>query len=194
MPDAIAPLAAGEVRVYTINTGDRDVVRDALRCMLASLTGAASPGDIVFRVGDKGKPYLVNDGALFFSVSHSHEISILAITRVADVGVDVERVRAVPRAEEILRRFFAHEEISSILSDDRRDLRFTEAWTRAEATVKVRGASVWEAATPDPNVTVRGLRAPDGFVAAIAVGGGADTWHVTQCDLDVTQLVDTVQT
>lgn len=184
----VAPLAPGEVRVYTLDSGDRELVRQATRHLLGSLTGVA-PTEIAFEVGDKGKPYLRNDRSLYFSVSHSHDISMVAVTRVADVGVDIERLRAVPRAEEILRRFFSPDELVSILSDDNRDLRFVQAWTRGEAGVKVRGASIWEAATPDPSVTVRALHAPDDFAAAIAVGGGTTDWHVTQMNVAIAGLV-----
>lgn len=185
--------------MYTLDTGDRHVVRAATRAVLAGLmsaTGHAVPPDsIEFDLGARGKPYLRNDATLFFSISHSHDISMVAVTRVADVGVDVERSRAVPQAAEILRRFFSHEDIAAILSDDQRDLRFTEAWTRAESRVKVRGASVWEAATPDANATVRAITAPDGFAAAVAVGvpadtaSGGDDWHVTQLHVSVGNLL-----
>lgn len=184
----VAPLAPGEVRVYTLDSGDRELVRAATRHLLGSLTGLA-PTEIAFEAGDKGKPYLSNDRALYFSVSHSHDVSMIAVTRVADVGVDVERLRAVPRAEEILRRFFSPDELASILSGDNRDLRFVQAWTRGEASVKVRGASIWEAATPDPSVSVRALHAPDDFAAAIAVGGGVTDWHVRQMNVAIADLV-----
>lgn len=189
MADPSAPLTDGEVRVYTIDSGDNELVRQATRRILAPLIDVAD-SNIKFNMGDKGKPYLENDRALYFSVSHSHDVSMVAVTRVADVGVDVEQVRAIPRAEEILRRFFSHEELASILSDDNRDLRFVEAWTRGEARVKVRGASVWEAATPDPSATVRPLHAPNGFAAAIAVGGGTDEWYVTQVNFRIADLLD----
>lgn len=184
----LAPLAPGEVRVYTLDSGDREIVRQATRHVLGAHAGV-SAADITLDVGDKGKPYLLNDRSLYFSVSHSHDLSMLAVTRVADTGVDIERQRAVPRAEEILRRFFSHEELTSMLSDDNRDLRFVQAWTRGEATVKVRGASIWEAATPDPSVTVRALHAPDEFAAAIAVGGGSTGWYVTQVSLAINDIV-----
>jgi len=111
---------------------------------------------------------------------------MVAVTRVAPIGVDIEKVRSVPRAEAILRRFFPSEDVEAILSSDSRDLRFVRAWTRAEATVKVRGASLWQAATPDPSVTTRDLTAPDGYAASVAVA--ATEWHVTQVTLQMSQL------
>ena len=182
----IEPLLPDEVRVYTLNSGDRATVRDTARRILAALLEIAPAAVELFET-PKGKPLLRNDPGLHFSISHSHDVSMIAVTQVAAVGVDIEQQRVVPNAETILRRFFTHEEIDAILSDDNRDLRFIEAWTRAEARVKVRGASVWEAATPDPDSTVTQLVAPDGFAAAVAVA--APTWTVYQHDISTADIL-----
>jgi 4'-phosphopantetheinyl transferase len=173
----VEQLKLAEVRIYTLDTGESERARSAARAILAQLL-RVKPMAIEFDVTPKGKPLLRNDPDLHFSISHSHDVSMIAVTRVAPVGVDIEQLRAVPNAETILRRLFTHEQIGEILSDDNRDLRFIEAWTRAEARVKVRGASIWEAATPDPNSVVRQIVAPDGFAAAVAVA--SDQWTVTQ--------------
>jgi 4'-phosphopantetheinyl transferase len=170
-------LGADEVRVYTLDTGDGEIVRAHTRAILGDLIRVA-PEDIAFDIGPQGKPTLRNDPALYFSVSHSEAVSMIAVTRVADIGVDVERCRAVPRAETIMRRFFASDKVESILADDQMIVRFAQAWTEAESTVKVRGASVWEAATPDPRVEVRTLVAPDGYAASVAVASRG--WTVVQ--------------
>ena len=184
---AVQPLASDEVRVLTLDNGDSATVRDAASRILSLLLGVAT-NDVDLHYTPKGKPLLRNDPNLHFSISHSHDVSMIALTRVAAVGVDIEQLRAVPNAETILRRFFTHEEIDTILSDDNRDLRFIEAWTRSEARVKVRGASVWEAATPDPGSTVRALRAPDGFAAAVAVA--SPLWTIVQHDISIADIVD----
>jgi 4'-phosphopantetheinyl transferase len=172
--------------VYTLDSGDSATVRDAARRILARQLGV-SPSMVELYVTPKGKPLLRNDEALHFSISHSRDVSMIAVTRVAAVGVDIEQLRAVPNAAAILKRFFTHEEISAILTDDQRDLRFIEAWTRAESRVKVRGASVWEAATPDPSTTVRLIAAPDGFAAAVAVA--SETWTISQHNISVADIV-----
>lgn len=205
LPDAIAriapplplsPLEQDEVRVFTLDTGDREQVRHAVRIILAALT-CIPVGHISLGIGPRGKPYLANDRALFFSVSHSRGVSMIAVTRVADVGVDVEQARPVPEAEAILRRYFPHEDARSILDASDRDLRFVRAWTQAEARVKARGASVWEAATPDPTTLVLPLGAPADFAASIAVLAPADgtvrAWHVTQVQIAVSELLPSQQ-
>lgn len=182
----IHPLVSGEARIYTLDSGDSVVIRESTRRILASLLSIQTR-DVELFDTPKGKPLLRNDPGLHFSISHSRDVSMIAVTRVAAVGVDIEQLRAVPNAETILRRFFTHEEIGTILSDDNRDLRFIEAWTRAEARVKVRGASVWEAATSDPNTTVRQITAPDGFVAAVGVAD--PDWTTSQYNISVADLV-----
>ncbi|MFI5239958.1 MAG: 4'-phosphopantetheinyl transferase family protein, partial [Gemmatimonadales bacterium] len=162
------------------------VVREVARRALSEQTGIALDA-IELYATPKGKPLLCNDASLHFSISHSRDVAMLAVTRVAPVGVDIEQLRAVPNAESILRRFFSYEDIAAILADDNRDMRFMEAWTRAESRVKVRGASVWEAATPDDDMTVRRLTAPDGFVASIAVASAS--WNVTQHNILVADVV-----
>jgi phosphopantetheinyl transferase len=182
----VTPLDAGEVRINTLDSGDSATVRGAARHILAGLLGVTASAIELYDTA-KGKPLLRNDDSLHFSISHSHDVSMIAVTRVAAVGVDIEQLRAVPNAEAILKRFFTHEEINAILTDDRRDLRFIEAWTRAESRVKVRGASVWEAATPDPTTTVRPVTAPDGFAAAVAVA--SEEWTISQYDMQVASVV-----
>ena len=187
LPESVAALlGSDEVRVFTIDTGDGVVVREVAKRVLAAQAGVAVDAIGIY-AAPKGKPLLRNDPSLHFSISHSRGIAMLAVTRVAAVGVDIEQMRAVPNAETILRRFFPPEDLNAILSGDKRDFRFMEAWTRAEARVKVRGASVWEAATPDPASTVRSLDAPDGFVASIAVA--SEAWVATQHNILVADVV-----
>jgi phosphopantetheinyl transferase len=183
---ATQSLDSGEVRILTLDNGDSETVRDAARRLLAIELGIAVDETELFNA-PKGKPLLRNDPALHFTISHSHEVSMIAITRVAPVGVDIEQLRAVPHAEAILRRFFTQEDISTILTDDNRDLRFVQAWTGAEARVKVRGGSVWEVATPDPDTTVRELIAPAGFAASIAVA--SPDWTASQYNILLSELV-----
>ena len=179
------PLSRDEVRVLTLDTGDRERVRAVTRLVLAPQTGIPAERLEIVRA-PKGKPLVGSDPTLHYSVSHSADRAMIALTRVAPLGVDIQLVRAVPQAEAILARFFTPAEIAAILSDDRRDLRFAEAWTRAESRVKARGASVWEAATPDERATIRALVPPDGYAASVAVL--ATEWRVTQYDLPTSAL------
>jgi 4'-phosphopantetheinyl transferase len=176
------PLGAREVRVYTLDTGDRQQVRLVTRVLLALQLGGVSPERVSFTYGPKGKPFVRNDASLRFSVSHADDVSMIAVTRLANVGVDVEAVREVPRAAAIARRFFPPSQFEALLAGERGHEQFAREWTRAEATVKVRGASIWEAGTPDPSVTTRVLDAPPGYVATAAVAEAE--WDLVQHTVD----------
>ena len=185
MTTLLGPLDDNEVRIYTLDTGDSEQVRAATRCILAQLASVRI--DLVaFDYGSKGKPYFRNDPALRFSVSHADAVSLVAVTRVADVGVDIETIRHVPRATAIARRFFPPAQLDAIFASGHSDESFARAWTAAEATVKVRGASIWEAGTPDPTVTTREVVAPDGYAATVAVS--SPHWTITQFTIDPSVL------
>lgn len=181
------PLGTDEVRVWTIDTGERERVREIARVLLAPQLGV-EPARVRIERMAMGKPYVANDETLHYSVSHSATHAMIALTRVAPVGVDLERVRVVPNAERILARFFPAHQIDAILSDDRRELRFVQAWTEAEARVKARGAGMWHVATPDERAVLRPLSAPEGYAATLAVL--AMEWRITQYELAAAALDD----
>jgi phosphopantetheine--protein transferase-like protein len=177
----IPPLADREVRVYLLATGDRDTVRAASRRILATLLDT-TVDTLAFDYTPQGKPLLRNDPSLHFSTSHSKEASLIGVTRVAPIGVDIEKIRNVPNAERILRRFFQPEEVEAVFANPNTvDSQFMQAWTRAEAIVKARGASVWEMATlAASDVVVRNIDVFDGYAGAVAVAH--HNWVVTRFD------------
>ncbi len=179
----VSVLASDEVRVYWLATGDRETVRGVSRTILASLLHTTVDA-LEFDYTSQGKPLLRNDPTLHYSTSHADAMSLIAVTRIGAIGVDIERVRAVPNAEVILRRFFPPEEMEAVFaSADGVEERFMRAWTRGEASVKMRGGSVWEMATRDPSVIVQNLDVAVGYAAAVALGdpaGNNDTLSVNQ--------------
>ena len=73
------------------------------------------PTDVVFAYGEKGKPYL-EDWPLFFNLSHSHNEALIAISRNAPLGVDVEHIRPPTRNNwiDLAQRFFSAAEIQAL--------------------------------------------------------------------------------
>lgn len=94
-----------------------------------------------------GKPFLVpqlNSPALEFSISHSSDCCMVAVRLDQPIGIDVERLRALPRAIDIAQTYFAPAECRAL-----KDLRgtaqrnaFFALWTHKEATVKALGVSL----------------------------------------------------
>ncbi len=90
-----------------------------------------------------GKPRLAGAqaGALEFSLSHSAALAVIAVSRTAPVGVDVELVESITDSDAIARRHFAGEEWHALdrLAGDARVDAFYRIWTRKEAYLKATG-------------------------------------------------------
>ena len=135
--------------------------RSALRAILAGSMGLA-PEDLRFDAGPHGKPALANDARLYFNVSHSGDWAMIAVTRAAAVGIDIERVREKVDIVALLRRIG-----ESDLPAARPEL--FQAWARREAKSKAGGGPLL--APPAAEVRVTDLAAPPGYAAALALVG-----------------------
>ena len=101
------------------------------------------------------------EAAPHFNLSHTDGLALIAVSRTRAVGVDVERVRPVRRAEAIARRVFSQEEADAVAeaAEGERDLLFHRFWVAYEARVKL---------GTEPAI-VRELEVPPGYVAAVAL-------------------------
>jgi 4'-phosphopantetheinyl transferase len=156
----------------------------AVRGLLRLILGRYLPGgaeELRFSYGEHGKPALATEEAgLCFNVSHAGDAALFALSAGRDVGVDLELVRDVPRAERIAARVFAAEEMGRwlALSPELRRDAFLRQWTRLEAVAKLRGDGVWRTvirrAHLDPGAACPVDLAPfPGYVGAVAVEGDA---------------------
>jgi 4'-phosphopantetheinyl transferase len=114
--------------------------RGVLRLLLAFYLDLL-PGSIEFAYGPKGKPAVRRTTPLRFNVSHSGDVAVYAFTLDCDLGVDVEKLRALADLESISARFFCAAEASELLSlpPDNRPVAFFRCWTRKEAYIKAIG-------------------------------------------------------
>jgi 4'-phosphopantetheinyl transferase len=115
----------------------------ALRGILAAYLEAA-PASLAFGEGPQGKPFVdapVHGRALRFSLSHSGDVGLVAVSREREVGVDVERVRAREDLDGLAARYFSPRERAALAGIAERDrLRaFFEIWTLKEAYLKACG-------------------------------------------------------
>lgn len=110
----------------------------ALRTILAGYLGA-SPRDLEFRQGPRGKPYLAGPGP-FFNLSHSGKLGLIAVSH-HELGADCEKVRHLESLTEIARKHFSPAEFAVLegLEGDARQLAFYRCWTRKEAYIKALG-------------------------------------------------------
>ncbi len=212
-PPDVLSLEAGQVHVWQIFLDQEDAVLDRFRRTLAPeeleragrfhferlqrhfVAGRGflrhvlaryldkKPEELTFSYNSYGKPSLAGEQSLQFNMSHSHEVGLVAVTRDAAVGVDVEHIRADFASDEIARRFFSRLEVETFNSLPKEDqvAAFFRCWSRKEAYIKAIG---------------KGLSQPlDGFdvtlapdkPAALLRAGDEDKVTWSMCDLDVGQ-------
>ena len=118
--------------------------RATLRYLLSAYV-ALPAGAIRFDYEGNGKPRLNGtDPVVHFNLSHSDAMALIGVTTLAPIGVDVERLREIPDADDIAARFFAPGELRAFtqLPRDERVRGFFNCWTRKEAVIKATGAGL----------------------------------------------------
>lgn len=104
------------------------------------------PAELRFELGEHGKPRLDPADGLFFNLSHSEAVTLIAVAAEGEVGVDVERIAAKHPAA-----FYAR-------------------WADQEARLKCLGTGFGPtppAEAPEP--TVHRLDPDPGYAASVAV-------------------------
>ena len=137
-------LSAGEQqqasRFRALRSRDEFIqTRACLRLLLGHYSGML-PASLCFSAGPFGKLTLA-DVPLSFNVSHTEDVSMIAITAHASVGVDVESVRPSPDLLAIAATHFSRNELSKLRSLSGAELTasFFRCWTRKEAFLKAQG-------------------------------------------------------
>lgn len=106
------------------------------------------PAALNFEYSSRGKPALEAKGEqeLHFNLAHSHDLELIAVTHVAPVGVDVERIRPMRDADKFAERFFSAREAETFRNVPvvEQDAVFFSLWTRKEAWLKATGDGISE--------------------------------------------------
>jgi len=105
------------------------------------------PADLEFVYGPHGKPFLSGafaDSRLNFNLAHSENLALLAVTRAGMIGVDIERIRPMDDAGQLVGRFFSARESSTFqkLPREQKNIAFFNLWTRKEAWLKAIGEGI----------------------------------------------------
>ncbi|MGQ0585167.1 MAG: 4'-phosphopantetheinyl transferase family protein [Reyranella sp.] len=114
------------------------------RARLRSLLGAhlgLDPHALVFAENAFGKPRLADRPSVHFSLSHSGDQAVLAVSEQREIGIDIERVRPLDHLD-LARRYFHPNEVAAIggvKASDEQLLAFFRIWTLKEATAKAIG-------------------------------------------------------
>jgi 4'-phosphopantetheinyl transferase len=122
--------------------------RGTLRAILGSYL-KMQPAGLQFEYGPRGKPMVAkieDNPTLHFNLAHSDGLLVVAVTEHCSIGVDVERVRLMEQADDLVERFFSPNEAKKLrgLPVHQRTRAFFNLWTRKEACLKATGDGIAE--------------------------------------------------
>ncbi len=99
--------------------------------------------------GKNGKPGFKEEGAPFFNISHTDNVTVVAISD-RSVGIDIEGKRNATKC--MVKKAFGTDDaewIESASSSEERDERFLRAWTLKEAYLKMKGEKLFSEKAPE---------------------------------------------
>ena len=169
------------LRFASVDARNRDLVSRALVRTTLSRYTDIDARTWSFRKGQYGRPELagpVGHPPLRFSLSHAVGLVALAITREADVGLDVEHRNSRAFDINLARKYFASAEVADLesLPADEQPGAFLEYWTLKEAYLKATGAGLSQALD---SFAMRRTRPPTMQFAG-PQEGDASEWHFSR--------------
>jgi 4'-phosphopantetheinyl transferase len=150
---AVQVLAPQERARFESYTNDVVARRYAMgRALLREIVGCAigaAPKELPIREGVHGKPALGREASvrpLWFSVAHCEDLVAVALSRTSDVGIDLERARAIEQWERVADRVLAASELTQLrIAVERGEdagSAFLRQWCRVEAELKAIGCGI----------------------------------------------------
>lgn len=128
--------------VFKRDRTDFIICRAVLRHLLSAYLNA-QPAFLRFKYGPAGKPSLScdSDVDLSFNLAHSHGMGLIGVSKSAQLGIDIERVRPLPDIAALVASHFAAQEREAFaaLPADHQLRAFYAGWTRKEAVLKATG-------------------------------------------------------
>jgi 4'-phosphopantetheinyl transferase len=146
--------------------------RAGLRSLLGEHLGL-DPRALVFVQDAFGKPTLSGEPSTQFSLSHSEDGALLAVSDTLSVGADIECVRALDHLD-LANQYFRRNEVAEIESLPHRNEQvqaFYRIWTLKEAVVKALGKGL---SIPLESFEVSISTSPPALV--VSPGGASGAW------------------
>lgn len=129
------------VMLHAVSKNDAYEHNSVKRVILQSGALEMEMPDVNFAYGNDGKPYFSNYPQFHFSISHSGDYAVCAVSE-KEVGVDIQEIR--PVKTDIAKRFFTEDEKAWIAQDARH---FFRIWSAKESYVKLTGRGMAEGLT-----------------------------------------------
>jgi 4'-phosphopantetheinyl transferase len=104
------------------------------------------PATIDLAYTDRDRPYFPHDETIQFSISHTHDLVALALTRGARIGIDLEHIRPNADLPALAKRILSATDLRTFeaLPPNEKPTAFFRVWTRKEAYLKARGEGIAE--------------------------------------------------
>jgi len=124
------------------------VGRAVLRTIIGKYYIDIEPDRLELCYGSHGKPYLstpFQGGTLQFNQADSNGLALYAFKRISEIGVDLEYMRFVQDADNIVKGSFSEYEKDAFeaLSENEKHEAFFNCWTRKEAFIKAIGKGLY---------------------------------------------------
>lgn len=102
------------------------------------------PETIELAYTDRDRPFFHRDETVHFSISHTHDLVALALTRGARIGVDLEHLRPPADLPELAKRILSADDLRLFQALPQSEISpaFFRVWTRKEAYLKARGEGI----------------------------------------------------
>lgn len=97
------------------------------------------PADLVFSKGEHGKPFLMQDEELHFSLSYTKDAAVIALAG-QPIGIDIEKIR--PHRMRFAKNLGTPHELSVLRAAPDDLMLFYTFWTRKEAWLKLTGSGL----------------------------------------------------
>jgi len=149
-PLSVVELSAGEVAYcYQLRRhADRIRFAETRRC-LRRLLGQwlqVTPQTVAITSNPFGKPGVAEQSApnaVHFNISHANQIALIGLSAVAEIGLDIEQLNALPQLLEIAKIVFTEDEFNRWHKrESSKDLLLT--WVAKEAMLKAIGCGISE--------------------------------------------------
>lgn len=131
--------------IQTKDTLTSIVSRAGLKIILAKYCEVKAK-DVKIERDTKGKPYWADPecGEIEFNLSHSNDITLIAVTRGDIIGVDCEYVRSFNEMDNVAEDIMSDEELEYYngLKDADKKCFFFRVWTMKEAYYKCEGMGI----------------------------------------------------
>ncbi len=123
--------------------GQYEISHGVLRSILSRYLDQ-KPANICISQTNRGKPFLTEVNDLHFNLAHVGDQALIAVSRVAKTGVDLEEVQPEKDLGALARRVFSPLELEEYLAlpVSQRVRGFYCGWTRKEAYLKAVGVGI----------------------------------------------------